>query len=190
LKSLPDVEGPLFVFAHIIAPHPPFVFGSRGELVHQEEPFSIQDGDRYPGSRQVYLHRYTQQVQFLNDQILQVVDRLLADDDSTPVIVLQADHGPGIDLVWEDPGSSDLEERLSILNAYLIPGVDEDLLYPSITPVNTFRVVLSTVFNADLALVEDVSYHSTWSSPYDLHMLPSQDEIERSFGYNHRNVAR
>lgn len=178
LKSLPDMEGPLFVFAHVIAPHPPFVFGSHGELVPQEGPFSIQDGDRFPGERETYLHRYTGQVRFLNEQLLQVVDRLLAGEEPTPVILMQADHGSGVDLVWEDPGSSDLEERLSIFNAYLIPGVDEDLLYDSITPVNSFRVVLSTLFNADLSLLEDVSFHSTWSSPYDLHVVPPQEGVE------------
>lgn len=171
LKSLPEVDGPLFVFAHIIAPHPPFVFGSHGELVPQEEPFSIQDGDRFPGSRQAYLQRYIGQVQFLNEQILQVVDRLLADENATPVILLQADHGSGVDLIWEDPQASDVQERLSILNAYFIPGPGEDQLYPAITPVNSFRVVLSTIFEADLPLLEDVSYHSTWSSPFDLHVV-------------------
>ena len=57
-------------------------------------------------------------------------------------MILQGDHGPGSGLEQEDAASTDLRERLSILNALNLPGA-EDALYESLTPVNTFRVVLS-----------------------------------------------
>ena len=59
-----------------------------------------------------------------------------------------------------------MHERMSILNAYFFPGRSYQELYPEITPVNTFRVVLNTFFGADLELLPDKNYFSTWSEPY------------------------
>ena len=55
---------------------------------------------------------------------------------------------------------------MSILNALNLPGA-EDALYESLTPVNTFRVVLSAYFDAGLELLPDRSYFAAWSRPYD-----------------------
>ena len=56
---------------------------------------------------------------------------------------------------------------MAILNAYYLPGGDEGLLYPTITPVNSVRVVFNLYFNRNFDLLEDVSYYADWSSPYD-----------------------
>jgi hypothetical protein len=70
-----------------------------------------------------------------------------------PVIIVQGDHGPLPDLT-EEPS-----QRLPILNAYYLPGVEMDsMLYPSISPVNSFRVVLNSYFGQNLPLLEDQSY--------------------------------
>ena len=62
--------------------------------------------------------------------------------------------------------NTDLNERMSILNAYYFPGQKYGALYPGISPVNSFRVVLNTYFGADLELLPDRSYFSTWPEPY------------------------
>jgi hypothetical protein len=79
--------------------------------------------------------------------------------------VIQGDHGPGSRLDWEVPERSDLRERMGILNAYYAP-LAERALYPSITPVNSFRVVLNQYFGFDLPLLPDRSYLSSWRAPY------------------------
>ena len=48
-----------------------------------------------------------------------------------------------------------IRERHAILNAYYLPGDGSKKLYPSISPVNTFRVVFSHYFGADLDLLPD-----------------------------------
>jgi hypothetical protein len=77
-----------------------------------------------------------------------------------PILILQADHGPGSSqhpLILE---RSNVLERLAILNAYYFPDRNYEALYPDITPVNTFRVVLNTTFGTDLELLEDRNYAS------------------------------
>jgi hypothetical protein len=78
------------------------------------------------------------------------VTTLLADSATPPVILIQGDHGP-----WLQYGS----DQFKILNAYYLPG-HNDLLYPSISPVNTFRLVFDTYLGADYPLLEDISYDS------------------------------
>jgi hypothetical protein len=52
------------------------------------------------------------------------------------------------------------------LNAYYFPDQDYRALYPSITPVNSFRVVFNQYFDADVELLEDKNYYATWLAPY------------------------
>ena len=96
-----------------------------------------------------------------------MIDRLLANSSEPPVIILQSDHGSGVGLSTESAAETDMHERMSILNAYYLPDRKGDSpLYQSISPVNSFRVVLNTYFDAGLELLPDRSYYSTWSEPF------------------------
>jgi hypothetical protein len=52
LAKVAQKASPKFVFAHIISPHPPFVFGPNGEVFKQRLPFGVWDGDTFPGTRE------------------------------------------------------------------------------------------------------------------------------------------
>jgi hypothetical protein len=45
-----------------------------------------------------------------------------------------------------------------ILNAYYFPGIGKEKLYTTITPVNSFRLLLNLYFDAQLPLLPDDSY--------------------------------
>lgn len=64
---------------------------------------------------------------------------------------------------------------MKILNAFYLPGVNTDVLYPNISPVNTFRLVFNLYFNTDLQLLADESfvYRRHWH-PYDLMNITSR----------------
>ena len=51
LPEAGDRETPLFVFAHVMSPHPPFVFGRNGEKVAQTRRFTLYDGSLLFGVR-------------------------------------------------------------------------------------------------------------------------------------------
>jgi hypothetical protein len=67
---------------------------------------------------------------------------------------------------WGNPTDLALKERMTVINAYLLPGGGGEALYKTITPVNSFRVVFNHYFNAKIELLDDKSYFSTWDEPY------------------------
>ncbi|MBN2411389.1 sulfatase-like hydrolase/transferase [candidate division KSB1 bacterium] len=172
IYKIPREDEPYFVFAHIISPHPPFIFKASGKERKQNRQFSFKDGTHFlkfkNASQREYVNNYIQQLQFINTRIKVTIDSLLRlTPDNPPVIVLQADHGPGSHLDWKSMEKTNLKERFSILNAYYLPANGDSLLYKSITPVNTFRVILNRYFDTNLELLRDESYYSTWTRPYD-----------------------
>jgi hypothetical protein len=156
-----------FVFAHIIAPHPPFVFGPDGRVRSEDgTPFMFNDGDHYPRSREDYVHGYRDQTAFVIQRLMTLVEYLLSKPGPAPVIIFHGDHGPGSMLRWEDPQATDQTERMSIFAAYYFPEGQEGL-YPTVTPLNGARMLANRYFGAALPLQQDKSFLSTWSRPYE-----------------------
>jgi hypothetical protein len=165
LGHIPKIPGPKFVFAHIISPHPPFVFDATGGAIQPSWSYSVGDGDDFPGTWADYQEGYAGQVQFVNHMLERAIDVILSQSATPPIIILQGDHGPGGFLNWSSPDQSCLWERTSILNAYYLPAGAERYLYPSISPVNSFRVVLNAYFGTDLELLPDKTYFTSHRLP-------------------------
>ena len=162
------MEGPKFVFTHIMAPHPPFVLDAAGNAIEPDRPYNIGDATSFNGTPDEYASGYIGEVRFLNQRLMNVIDLILAQSKQPPIIIIQGDHGPGKHISLVELNNTCLKERYSILNAYYFPDGDYRHLYPSITPVNSFRVVLNQYFDSGLELLEDRNYYSTWSNPYEL----------------------
>lgn len=151
--KVPSIQGPKFVYAHLILPHPPYVFGPNGEVVEER----LDDMD---------ISGYRDQLIFTNKQIEPIVRALVEHSEREPVIIMQGDHG----LRFTS------EERMAILNAYYLPGHASDQLYPTISPVNSFRVVFNSYFGAEYELLEDTSYFSKYDRPYDYQVVPFPED--------------
>jgi hypothetical protein len=157
------------VFAHITIPHPPFLFGANGEMPAQ----SVLSKQTL--SKSEYLAHFADQVTYTNKMTRRMVEDILAKSDVPPIIILQADHGPGYmapgtdkskadqEYTTEESGESAMHTRRAILSAYYLPDGGDRLLYDSISPVNTFRVILDKYFKMKLDVLEDESYETTWS---------------------------
>jgi hypothetical protein len=158
---------PVFVVAHIIPPHHPFVFDKNGKSIRPRWKFSFSDDQRYVEDSSLhneYKEQYVEQLIFANTKIKQTIKALLSNSNN-PVIILQSDHGPG--LGWGDISTLNSKERFAILNAYYLPDKNYNELYPSISPVNSFRLIFNKYFNTKYDLLEDRSFFSTWTRPYD-----------------------
>jgi hypothetical protein len=168
LREVPSLDGNYFVYAHIIAPHPPFVFDEGGEVVTHDEPFTLNDANHYirDHSQKNYIAGYRRQIQYVNTLALDTIDAILTQSTTPPIIILQGDHGPGAYLHWGSLEKTLPAERFGILNAYYFPDGDYSLLHPSISPVNSFRVVFNQYFDADYPILPDRHYYSSWSFPF------------------------
>ena len=169
LREIPGLDGNYFVYAHVIAPHPPFVFDAEGNFLEHFEPFTLNDANYYikDHSRKGYIAGYRKQIQYINTLLLQTVDEILANSKTPPIIIIQGDHGPGAYLHWGSLDSTLPAERFGILNAYYFPARDYEMLYPAISPVNSFRVVMNQYFDGDYRLLPDQHYYSAWSFPFE-----------------------
>jgi hypothetical protein len=171
LGEIAAQHSPKFVFVHVLAPHPPFLFGEDGEDTSPRElPYFSTDGSYYQdyyGLTADYLRGYRRQCTFISKLAERAIDDILKNSPEPPIIIVQGDHGPGSR--WNcnssDPRDSDLKERMSILNAYYLPGAGSEGLYDGITPVNSFRLVLNNYFGANLELLPDESYLSSVKQP-------------------------
>ncbi|MGO9468898.1 MAG: hypothetical protein ACLQVF_32625 [Isosphaeraceae bacterium] len=174
LEHLPDVARdpqPTFTLAHLLCPHPPFIFGEHGEDVSQRFlRYDLQGGGRDGGRFRFpdeFRGAYRAQTAFVTREIEKTIDRILAASPEPPIIIVQSDHGSELYLDRENVDHTDLTERMTILNAYYFPGRRYDHLHQDISPVNSFRVVLNTFFGTSLDLLPDKSYFSTWPEPYN-----------------------
>ena len=139
LENAPDIPGQKFVFLHLISPHDPYVFNPDGEFVFTEAAD--------PG--------YPNQIQYLNKRIISVVKTILEKSSTPPIIILQADHG------------RDSEVRMAIFEAFYFPNGGRAALYPTETPINTFRLIFNTYFGQNLPLSPDISYYSPYDDYYN-----------------------
>jgi hypothetical protein len=147
LGNVPKIPHRKFVFAHILAPHPPFVFGPNGEPIQPlNRTFSLADGSDFMhrGTAAEYRKLYIGQLQYINTCVLRAVDALYAKSKVRPIIIVQGDHGPRMFVDWESLERTDVRETYGNLNAFSLPdGSASQVFYDDITPVNSFRLLLN-----------------------------------------------
>lgn len=137
IVGVSDIKGPTFCYSHILCPHPPWLFNDDGP---RESSMLYQtDIDTQLG--------YLDNLEFVNKKVMSLVDSLLSKPGIPPIIILQGDHG----LWWVE----EYEQHFEILNAYYLPSKGSKLLYSTISPVNSFRLILNSCFDANYALLED-----------------------------------
>jgi len=155
LDKLPGTasqENPKIVFAHIVKPHPPYVFSSDGSILTDSRYYRghLGEGINEEFSRKGYVF----QIEYLNSQILPILEQIIFNSENPPIIILEGDHGSGAD-------------EFSNLVAYYGPAKVRNKLYPSITPVNSFRLIFEEVFGMSYALLPDISYYAMCNDDCD-----------------------
>ena len=150
LEQTTRIPGPKFVFAHVLSPHAPFVIDRHGRYVTLEQSRARARG----GSGRNYI----EQLLYVNSRLTKLVEEL-QELPQQPVIILQSDEGPGATPEsFERVDAEKVRRKMSIFNAYYLPGVEDPQLYPTITPVNSFRAVFNAYFDAGFPMLPDRSY--------------------------------
>jgi hypothetical protein len=155
LTDYAALDGPRYIFSHICLPHLPFLYGPGGEPLTYHGKTNLFWFEVEPAE---YIENYGYQIDYLNRAILETIDRILAGARRPLVIVLQSDHGDEHFLDWDAPTAQGVNARSAILNAIYFSDGGYDQFYPSMTPVNSFRVILNHWFGTQYPLLPDKTY--------------------------------
>jgi hypothetical protein len=160
LTHLPDYaskDGHYFLFAHIYSPHIPFLYGPDGEELSYHGNLNLYWYEVRPEN---YIEYYTHQIDYLNQVVLDTIDAILDSTRKPVVIILQSDHGDEKFLDRDAPTTQGVKVRSAILNAFYFSDQSYDGFYPTMTPVNTFRLVFNHWFGTRYPLLSDkVFFH-------------------------------
>lgn len=152
LETFPGREGNYLIYAHVNIPHQPFVFDANGNFAYTYNPTDAE------GMVQPYLD----QISYANTRVLELVEVLINESSVPPIIIIQGDHGAHVITTGI--------EKHKILNAYFVPESMSMDLYETITPVNTFRLILRDVFGQEIDLLPDTLFVKITD---DLEPIPS-----------------
>lgn len=166
LPDIPYIEQKKFTLAHILAPHPPYVFNADGSA---PENFETQNADEQIAKRPDYRN----QLIFVSKQTIPVLQKIISNSKNPPIIILQSDHGPastlGIREEWcVNYGYEGLNERSGILLAIYFPDQDFKDLYHTMTPVNIYPIIFNKYFEENIKLFSDKTYYSDYSAIYKM----------------------
>ena len=148
LADLPVEPGPKFVFAHILAPHNPFVFDEDGSFLYRRTPFTLNADKEY--GWEGYSVAYVKELKYLRQVILDLANKIISESETPPVIIIQGDHGI--------PWTAGDKAQFDIFSAYFFAGKQAPGLYDEISPVNNFRVLFNDQFGTNYDLLMDESY--------------------------------
>ena len=166
LPKLGEEPGPKFVWAHVLLPHPAYVFNPDGSFMSAATARRL--GAKEAWRRQ---HEYT------NNQLRTIIGGLLAlPEERRPIIILQADEGhwfnrdqsddteDDVSFDWSKATPEQIEIKFGILNAWYVPGDVDLALDPKMTAINTFPTLFDRYFGLDYPRLPDrVSITKGWN---------------------------
>jgi hypothetical protein len=145
-------DRPRFVFAHVLAPHPPYVFAADGSPTDGFECFpafcSMWDrGERYGDA---VLAPAAAQVQYIDSLVLRATARIIANSHRPVAIVVMSDHG-------HRHRAADKDELFRNLFLSYTPG-HPDVFPANTTPINVLPRLMNAYLDAGMALAPEGSY--------------------------------
>ena len=164
LIEFSKIKEPKYIFAHLFITHGPYVFDQNGKLISEEEE-----------KKSGYLKNYINSIIFANKKLKNMIMEIQKNSGNRAIILLQADEGPYPEKFFEDHFSFDwrkatnlqMKVKTGILNAYFLPSAGKSPVYPAITPVNTFRLVMNLYFGEQFQLLPDRTFaHEDYQHPY------------------------
>jgi hypothetical protein len=160
-------EKPLFIYQHILAPHPPFNITPTGAprslgvfapILADNSTIIQSDENR----RAAYRKGYLDKLQYINSAILLQIDALKESLDGPIIILLHGDHGGGLHVEQEDKEKTCSSERFSPL--FAVYASDKRVLSEfgdDFNIINIYRAIFRATLKAQLP---DLSAGSTFVS--------------------------
>lgn len=169
IEKVPARTEPCYIHGHVLAPHQPFLFNKDGSPRPMNESYNIWSPLDSNSDNSAYKEGYVEQLQYVNSRLKLLIHKIIHESKRPAIIIIQGDHGSESELRnYKGFENNDFRERFSIMNAYYFPDQDYSMLYPGISPVNSFKVVMNKYFKGNYKLEPDEAYFSDWEMPYDL----------------------
>lgn len=160
-----DPHQPTFTFAHVPAPHEPFVLNPDGSLIEraEKERLGFKNSFFYsPPEAQERMYRafYPGQAQFVAGRLVEIARSILNRPGPKPIILIASDHGSWLSWVRlphaqrHEPSAPVVRERFPNMVALHMPGVHQEDL-DNLSLVNVLRLVLSRGLQAELPRLPD-----------------------------------
>jgi membrane-anchored protein YejM (alkaline phosphatase superfamily) len=160
IASKEDKTKPNFTFAHILAPHPPYVFDKNGNW----PTYDNEANDNGVAEKT----KYTNELTYINTRI----ENLIADirkNSPNAIVFIQADEGPYPsqfrgDMTPEryyDPNNlslSEMKQKFSIMASYYMPGQSAEEVKKINSSVNVFPFILNHYLNYNLPMLPDCQF--------------------------------
>lgn len=172
LERAADIPGPKFVFAHLLVPHPPFVFKEDGSATDvQSVALWWPEGEEAA---------YLEQAKFTEKAIASALEKVIEKAGRSAIVVVQSDHGPAF---FQRPGEDKnvfRYHRMRIFNALRVP---QNLTLPEqLSPVNTFRILFDNTFGCKLQDKENRAFLSSYESPFEfVELTPLYNKPDSEF---------
>ncbi len=151
-----------FVFAHIMAPHPPFIFGENGEKIYYSE--SSMD------KKSTFIN----QLKYINKRMIDVLEKIVKSNNGRDkIIIIQGDHGTREILPNNIYSSKQnwVEEAFGNFNAVYFSDTTKNAKVKYFTPVNTFRFIFNLEFNEHFKFLDDKEYYTDFKFPLKIHKI-------------------
>uniref|UniRef100_UPI004048208A hypothetical protein n=1 Tax=Algoriphagus sp. TaxID=1872435 RepID=UPI004048208A len=151
-----------FVFAHIMAPHPPFIFGENGEKIYSSEDNKSKKS------------MFINQLKYINKRMIDVLENMInINNGREKIIIIQGDHGTRETLPNSIYSFSQnwAEEAFGNLSVIYFSDTTKNSKVKYFSPVNTFRFVFNEEFNEDFILLEDKQFYSDFTFPLKIHKI-------------------
>jgi len=180
-----ELSSPYFLYVHLLAPHPPFDVDRHGQVKKQEGgPRGMMDGNHFTDNtddrREIYRRGYVEKLQFANQGILSMVERIISRKDEPTIIIVHGDHGGGLQLDHNSPADSCLKERFSpLLAVYASDDRLQKALPADLNLANIYRLVFNTYFGTAMPLLPNRSVFAGWKNPAQQQII-SPDQLEQS----------
>ena len=136
---------PLFTYAHLLTPHPPYRYLEGCAL---RDDLTAPEIDYWGDAAGEGGEQYRQAIECVNRSLLRAIDEIEAEDPDA-IIVIQGDHGPKFGIEFHRPLSDwsqpQLDARFAIMNAQRLPASCAPESARADLAVNTFRMILGCI---------------------------------------------
>jgi sulfatase-like protein len=160
IASRSDKSQPNFTFAHVLAPHPPYVFNQDGSSPGYDNEANDNGVDEKV--------KYTNELTYVNKRIKDLIG-YIRQRSPNAVIFIQADEGPypkqfrgeiEADHYYDPRNLSlpEMKQKFGIMASYYMPGVETDDVKNIDASVNVFRFILDHYLGYNLPMLPDCQF--------------------------------